>query len=640
MSESLPCLNCGKAATQLCARCRVVAFCNKACQRSAWERHKVLCAPFGTALVVKKEFAIKSGATLPGAPIAITGALSFGRIVALLRDNLGDAAFIARGMKVLYLKIDGASDARSALDAGAMAPVAAALRIYGTSAWVWAPAGGVLNNLTLSDAGIEAALDATVVPSVVLALRTHLADAAVCQAASGALSHISDSPAGKEAVLAAHAIVPLLHALRAHILDVKVCISVCGAMTCFKSGPGLDEALAEDALLLITSALQINSKAAASNLSSMVCNSACAFLAAVSARPGGGDDVVAAGALQPLIAALRVYPKDERVCYNANEALWNVALIGGQLSAVLAAGAVPLLVDSLRNHVADKINCEQGLFFLVKLALVSVEGKRAVAGAGAAAPLIEALRIHAREGSDVVVWLACRGLRFICDGDDDSSIAVRATPAVVEAFGAHFASERVCEHAAAILSCSFSVQAGVDAATAAGGVGQIARFLASALQTHTESANVSTIICSAFANLACFDAGRAAARASEALVALWDTLRKHIGYATICKVACIAINNLLASSSKEMLVQVSCNTPLLIAVLREHIDIVDACEAAANILAKLAFCEETEGTVVTAGAEKALNAVADRHSLSAYPSFVYGCLKQLQSKAQVHQTLR
>jgi hypothetical protein len=38
-----PCLNCSKACTLRCARCRVVSFCNRECQEKSRKAHKVFC---------------------------------------------------------------------------------------------------------------------------------------------------------------------------------------------------------------------------------------------------------------------------------------------------------------------------------------------------------------------------------------------------------------------------------------------------------------------------------------------------------------------------------------------------------------------------------------------------------------------
>jgi hypothetical protein len=44
-AEVTPCGNCGNAeATSRCSRCRVIAYCNKDCQKAHWSLHKRMCA--------------------------------------------------------------------------------------------------------------------------------------------------------------------------------------------------------------------------------------------------------------------------------------------------------------------------------------------------------------------------------------------------------------------------------------------------------------------------------------------------------------------------------------------------------------------------------------------------------------------
>lgn len=49
-ASALLCSVCGKEeGTQICARCTVVYYCSKACQRAAWPKHKTICKPPGQA---------------------------------------------------------------------------------------------------------------------------------------------------------------------------------------------------------------------------------------------------------------------------------------------------------------------------------------------------------------------------------------------------------------------------------------------------------------------------------------------------------------------------------------------------------------------------------------------------------------
>jgi hypothetical protein len=44
--EVLPCGNCSKIGqVKKCARCGLVAYCDKDCQAADWKRHKRICAP-------------------------------------------------------------------------------------------------------------------------------------------------------------------------------------------------------------------------------------------------------------------------------------------------------------------------------------------------------------------------------------------------------------------------------------------------------------------------------------------------------------------------------------------------------------------------------------------------------------------
>lgn len=317
------CANCGKPASLLCGRCRLIVFCDERCQRAAWGRHKPLCEPAGTienamVVVVKK--------TLGPPPDVPTASMSIARIIAILKAHPRDARIMERGIRILISKGEPKKGKEALIvSSGAVALFVSALCDHAANATICAEASSAINIITCQTSVKKAAVAAGAIAPLRAALCTHATDGAVCKWVCAAIADIAVLPEGKEAAIKASVIAPTVAALRTHAGSEIVC----RAASCVINNLGM----------------------------------------------AGARAAVDAGAVAALIAALVAHTNGADLCHFAIGALHNIAnLCIAEKEAIVIAGAVTPIVAALKKHGIEK--CRYAYFALHALGFTDDGEKR------------------------------------------------------------------------------------------------------------------------------------------------------------------------------------------------------------------------------------------------------------------------
>ncbi len=106
---------------------------------------------------------------------------------------------------------------------------------------------------------------------------------------------------------------------------------------------------------------------------------------------GLDDEIMAAGGVPVLVAALGMHAADAEVCDGACQALGFLAYnSNARAGGIITAGAVPRIVAALERHADNGDVCEHASYALYRLAERSADRKRTIVAAGAV-PLLAAV---------------------------------------------------------------------------------------------------------------------------------------------------------------------------------------------------------------------------------------------------------
>jgi hypothetical protein len=212
-----------------------------------------------------------------------------------------------------------------------------------------------------------------VVEGIVAALAAHAASAPVAENACRALRSIAGIPSGKAACVAAGAAGALVAALDAHARAgaaaaeaplAAAAEAAAAAVAAAAAPPSPFSCLPPSqegeghggggAAVLSAAALPPSSPSASKAFAASAAVVGCASgaLGCIAALPTGADAAVEAGAVDALLAALKVYAHLEAVAEQACGALLNIGWANpANRAAMVDAGAVPLLAAAFRGHV-------------------------------------------------------------------------------------------------------------------------------------------------------------------------------------------------------------------------------------------------------------------------------------------------
>lgn len=322
----------------------------------------------------------QDAAVAAGAPAATLSAL---------RAHASDATLVEDCILLLAEMTQGPASQQLMAHLGAPAAIVAAIQAHSSNEGIARYGCMALYRMSLTVSGQQALIDAEAPAAVIAAMRRHAGDANVAEHGCRVLSQVALHLAGKKASVKLDAPVVLLALMRLH------------------------SASSADVTMWGTAALGTISEA----------------------YPEGQLAVVEAGAVLPIVDALRMHPTSRDVAWAACAAVLTLTegLAAGQEDAVRAR-APAAIVTAIRSFSSDAAVAQVACQALAQIALAE-NGARVAVSAGAPAVVAGALLDHGK-----TVGVAINACWALCAM---KSAPVDAAPAIVAAMSAHLGVEDV-----------------------------------------------------------------------------------------------------------------------------------------------------------------------------------------------------